>query len=154
MQPDAATSEPVYYSARYRHGVDEKRRVQIPAKWRSAKPEVLTLIVWPKATVKEACLMVLPPGEWVALVQKLKALPSYDPKAEALRLLLGSASDRVMLDKGGRICLPEGMAKAVGIENEALLVGLVDRFQIWNPQRFAEMSPLDDQLWPEAIKQV
>lgn len=153
MQP-GAVSEPVYYNSWYRHGVDDKRRVQIPAKWRSEQPEILTLIVWPKATVKQACLLVLPPAEWLALVQKLKAMPFHDSKAEALRLLLGSASDRVSLDKGGRICLPDGMAKAVGITNEALLVGLVDRFQIWNPARFNEMAPMDEQLWPEAISQI
>jgi hypothetical protein len=38
------------------------------------------------------------------------------------------------LDKAGRICLPEGMARAAGIKDEAVLVGLLDRFEIWNPE--------------------
>jgi len=42
----------------------------------------------------------------------------------------------VTLDKGGRICLPEAMAKAAVIDKEAMLVGLVDRFEIWNPERY------------------
>src|SRR5437899_3647770 len=133
--PSEEPSEPVYYTSSYRHGVDGKRRVQIPAKWRPAQPEVLTLVLWPKGTMPEACLLVLPPKEWQDLVQKLKAMPFADPKAEALRRLLGRKSDRVTLDKGGRICLPEGMAKAAAIEKEAVLVGLLDRFKIWNPER-------------------
>src|SRR2546426_2154337 len=72
--PSEEISEPVYYTSSYRHGVDEKRRVQIPAKWRPARPEVLTLLLWPKGTLPEACLLVLPPQEWLALVQKLKAI--------------------------------------------------------------------------------
>src|SRR5438034_4012382 len=40
-------------------------------------------------------------------------------KAETLRRLLGKKSDRVTLDKGGRICLPDAMAKAAAIGKEA-----------------------------------
>ena len=100
----------------------------------------------------EACLLVLPPQEWVALVQKLKAMPYADPNAEALRRLLGKKSDRVTLDKGGRICLPEALAKAAAIDKEAMLVGLVDRFEIWNPERHLAASAVDDELLPEAFK--
>ena len=150
--PSEEISEPVYYTSSYRHGVDEKRRVQIPAKWRPARPEVLTLVLWPKGTMTEACLLVLPPQEWVALVQKLKAMPYADPNAEALRGLLGKKSDRVTLDKGGRICLPEALAKAAAIDKEAMLVGLVDRFEIWNPDRYLAASAVDDQMLPEAFK--
>jgi MraZ protein len=143
----------IYYNSLYRHGVDEKRRVQVPAKWRSSQAEIeFTLILWPKGNLQEACLLVLPPDEWLVLVQKLKAMPFSDPKAEALRRLLGKKSDRVALDKGGRICLPETMAKAAGIDKEAVLVGLVDRFEIWNPDRYDSASAVDEQLSSEAFK--
>jgi MraZ protein len=149
----SASNEPIYYNSFYRHGVDEKRRVQIPAKWRPTDGEIqLTLILWPKGTMQEACLLVLPPDEWTALVQKLKSMPFADPKAEALRRLLGKKSDRVTLDKGGRICLPEAMAKAAAIDKDAMLVGLVDRFEIWNPERYKAASVVDEELSPEAFK--
>jgi|ERR1044071_1574207 MraZ protein len=150
--PSEPPSEPIYYNSFYRHGVDEKRRVQIPAKWRPAEPEVLTLVLWPKGTLPEACLLVLPPKEWEALVQKLKAMPFADPRAEALRRLLGRKSDRVTLDRGGRICLPEAMARAAAIGKEAVLVGLLDRFEIWNPERYETASVVDEGLLPEAFK--
>ena len=55
--------EPTYYNSLYKHGVDEKRRLQIPAKWRPAKENFeFTLIVWPKS--KEGpCLRALPPEQ-------------------------------------------------------------------------------------------
>jgi MraZ protein len=151
MQPNDSI-EPIYYSSVYRHGVDDKRRVQIPAKWRPSKSEKLTLILWPKGTTPDACLLVLPPAETHALMQKVKGMAFAEPKAEALRHLLGRKSDRVTLDKGGRICLPEGMAKAAAIEEEAILVGLLDRFEIWNPDRYAAASVVDDELLSEAFK--
>jgi MraZ protein len=155
MSDSASNAKIIYYNSLYRHGVDDKRRLQIPSKWRPAEEGVeLTLLLWPKASMPDACILVLPPEEWMALVQKLKALPFADPKAETLRSIIGQKSDRVTLDKGGRICLPETMAKAAEIEREAVLLGLVDRFQIWNPERFQLANNIDEQLSNEAFRQI
>ncbi|MBI4660935.1 MAG: hypothetical protein HY735_19040 [Verrucomicrobia bacterium] len=148
-------NETVFYNSRYRFGVDAKRRVQIPAKWRSDKGEThFFLILWPKGNQQEACLLALPPGQWSNLVKKLSELPFADPKTETLRRLVGTKSDKVTLDKVGRICLPDWMAKAAGLEKEAVLVGLVDRFQIWNPERYEATSVVDEQLSGEAFQLV
>lgn len=149
---NAASNEPIYYNSHYRHGVDEKRRVQIPAKWRPAQAETqLTLIIWPAGNWADGCLLVLPPAQWEALVQKVQSMPFKDPNAETLRRLLGRKSDQVTLDKAGRICLPEQMAKAAAIEKEAVLAGLLDRFQIWNPERYEAVNASDEQLSNEAF---
>lgn len=127
----------IYYNSVYAHGVDEKRRVAIPAKWRPEEPETeLMLILWTTAGQPDACLLVLPPAISQVLVDKLTTMPFNDPKAEALRRLLGEKSDTVPLDKAGRICLPEKMATAAGIGKDVILNGMFDRFQIWNPERF------------------
>ncbi len=143
----------VFYTSVFRHGVDEKRRVQIPAKWRPADPDVeFTLIMWPNGGVSEACLLVLPPTEWQGLVDKLRAMPFADAKAQALRRLIGTKSAQVAIDRAGRICLPEEMAKTVGIDKEVVFVGLVDRFQIWSPERHASASAEDEALASEAFQ--
>lgn len=146
-------SQTIFYTSLFRHGVDEKRRVQIPAKWRPAEPDVeFTLILWPNGGQPDANLLVLPPSEMRALAEKIRTMSSADPKASALRRLIGSKSATVTLDKAGRICIPDSMAKAVGIENEAVLVGLVDRFEIWSPERYETVSAVDAALLPEAFK--
>ncbi|HWF18255.1 MAG TPA: hypothetical protein VG754_03265 [Verrucomicrobiae bacterium] len=146
-------NETIHYTSLFRHGVDEKRRVQIPAKWRPSEPDVeFTLILWPNGGQPDANLLVLPPTEMKALAEKIRTMSSADPKASALRRLIGSKSASVALDKAGRICIPDTMAKAVGIENDAVLVGLVDRFEIWNPERYETVSAVDAALLPEAFK--
>lgn len=146
-------NETIHYTSLFRHGVDEKRRVQIPSKWRPAEPDVeFTLILWPNNGQADANLLVLPPSEMKALAEKIRTMPSADPKASALRRLIGSKSASVTLDKGGRICIPDSMAKAVGIDKEAVLVGLVDRFEIWSPERYETVSAVDAALLPEAFK--
>jgi MraZ protein len=87
-----------------------------------------------------------------ALEQRLQGMSLCDPMATALSRSLGENAASVTLDKGGRICLPEQMAKTVGIEREAVLVGLVDSFEIWAPQRHAQASAADKALRDEAFK--
>jgi MraZ protein len=148
-----ALNETIYQS-RYRHGVDEKRRLQIPAKWRPVDEGVeFALVLWPHHGKPDACLLVLPPKAFNEFVQKITAMPFAEPKAEALRRILGEKSDRVQLDKAGRICLPEWMASAVGIKDEAVLNGMFDRFQIWNPERYEETRAAVDALAPDAFSQ-
>jgi len=142
------------YQSRYHHGVDEKRRVQIPAKWRPEEEGIqFALVLWPHNGQPDACLLVLPPKAFADFVQKITAMPFADRKAEALRRILGEKSDRVQLDKAGRICLPDSMATAVGIKDEAVLNGMFDRFQIWNPERYEETRAAVDALAPDAFSQ-
>jgi len=147
-----ATSEPTYYNSLYRHGVDEKRRVQIPAKWRPPNPGTeLTLILWPKA--KEGpCLRVLPPEQMAKLVQEVGAMANTDSNKGVLKRFIGSESVQVTLDKSGRICLPEKMATDAGITSEAVLVGLLDRFEIWSSERWDRVKASDAVMAQEAFK--
>jgi MraZ protein len=146
------TVEPTYYNSTYRHGVDEKRRVQIPAKWRPAESGVeLTVVLWPKA--KEGpCLRVLPPQQMAALMNDIQNMPNSDPNKGVLKRFIGSGSEQVALDKTGRICLPEEMAREAGISEQAVLVGLLDRFEIWSPERYEKVRSADAVMAQEAFK--
>ncbi len=146
-------SEPYYFNSLYRHGVDDKRRVQIPAKWPPSHPDArLSLFLWPEGGIKEDCLLVLPQAGVDELVKKLNSLPSDDPNKPILRRFLGENSDSVTLDKAGRMCLPEAMVNAVAITSEVILNGMFDRFQIWNPERYEISRPRVEAMAPEAIK--
>jgi MraZ protein len=148
----AQTKEPTYYNSCYRHGVDEKRRVQIPAKWRPEEDGVeLTMILWPKHQAGN-CLRVLPPLEMAQLMADIDAMPNGDPNKVVLKRFIGSESVQVSLDKAGRICLPDEMAKAAGIKDEVMLVGLLDRFEIWNPTRYETVKATDAVMATEAFK--
>jgi MraZ protein len=148
------TRAPIIYNSFYRHGVDGKRRLQVPAKWKPEEGSQYTLILWPSGGTREACLMGLPPAEMADLMQRLKAKAFGDPRTDALRRLIGENSDQVTVDKAGRICLPEGMMKQVGIEKEAVLVGLLDRFQIWNPDRYVATKSADRESALDAFAQI
>lgn len=149
----AISTAPVLYNSIYYQKVDEKRRVQIPHKWRPAQDDFqFTLILWPRAGEREPYLLVLPPDPMQALIEKLKVMPYSDAKADSLRRLLGKNSDTANLDSAGRICVPEAMAKGAGLERDAVLIGSWDRFEIWSPSRYEKASQIDDALAHEAFK--
>ena len=150
MEPDENVAR-TYYNSLYRHGVDEKRRVQVPAKWRAEKGIEFTMVLWPKS--KEGpCLRVLPPKKMAELMRDISVMPNSDPSKVVLKRFIGSESVQVALDTAGRICLPEDLAKAAGISSEAVLVGLLDQFEIWNPERFAKVKTSDSIIAQEAFK--
>jgi MraZ protein len=140
------------YNSEYRHGVDDKRRVQIPAKWRPGQPGIeLTLVLWPKS--KEGpCIRVLPPDKMAELMQDISVMPKGDENKGILKRFIGRQSTQVTLDSAGRICIPEGIAKAAGIKEEAVLVGLLDVFEIWSPERFDKVATADEVMAPQAFK--
>lgn len=142
---------PMYYNSCYEHGVDDKRRVQVPAMWRPATPGAeFTLIVWPKSKAG-TCLRVLPPKKMAELMRTLDALPNTDPNKTVLKRFIGSNSCQVVLDKVGRICLPEDMAHEAGITDRVMLVGLLDRFEIWSPERYRGVRASDEVKAQEAF---
>lgn len=79
-------------------------------------------------------------------------MPNSDSNKVVLKRFIGSESVQVALDKAGRIVLPEQMAKSADISDEAVLVGLLDRFEIWSPERFESVKASDAIMAQEAFK--
>jgi DNA-binding transcriptional regulator/RsmH inhibitor MraZ len=46
------------------------------------------------------------------------------------------------------------MALAADISNQAVLVGLLDRFEIWSPARHAEAKAQDGATWKQALEKM
>jgi len=48
--------------------------------------------------------------------------------------------------------LPENMAKEAAIVDKAVFVGLLDRYEIWNPERHQRIEITDAMMTPDALK--
>ena len=97
-------------------------------------------------------MRVLPPEQMAKLMGDINAMDNDDPNKVVLKRFIGGESAQVTLDKAGRICLPEEMARAAGLKKEAVLVGLLDRFEIWDPKRFEAVNRDDRVMAGEAFK--
>lgn len=125
----------------------------LPAKWRSSDPkEKLTILPWPIGA--EDRLLVLPPERWREMVSKLKARSLSDAKAAALEQEIAENAVQVTLDKVGRICLPEELARTAKITNEAEFVGRLNKFEIWEPGARQAIRAENRKLAAEAAKEI
>lgn len=76
------------------------------------------------------------------LVRKVDALlenlPDYSDERDELSVALYGDSRTLSIDGDGRIVLPEEFREHAGLQNRATFVGLGDKFQIWEPERFED----------------
>ena len=68
----------------------------------------------------------------------LANLPEYSDERDELSVALYGDVQVLSIDGDGRIVLPEGLRQHAGLQNRVAFVGLGDKFQIWEPERFEE----------------
>ena len=125
----------------------------LPATWRPrARAAMFTILPWPIGA--EDRLLVLPPERWREMLAKLKAKSMSDPRIEALEQEIAENAAHVALDKVGRIALREEHAKTVRLSSEAVLVGRLDKFEIWEPGARATVRARNKKLAAEALKEM
>jgi|SRR5438067_6618743 len=139
--PETDSTVPTFHGD-FLYGVDDSRRVMIPAKWRPKDAKIVFMaVLWPIQV--EECLLVLPPERWQRMLDGLKTTSLSDQRAAILERVIGATSAPLLLDKVGRFCLPDHLAKPAGIEQEAKFVSRVEKFEIWNPGRYKTATTLD-----------
>lgn len=111
----------------YHHNIDDKSRLQVPAKWRIQLEHGAVLTKGFDGSLKCYPLTV-----WQEIAGKLAALPQADPTARAyVRQTLAGAVD-VELDKLGRIVVPGYLKTYAALGKPAVLAGLSDHFEVWD----------------------
>ncbi len=116
--------------------LDSKNRIAIPAKYRDVLQEEFSgrLVV----TLESAnCLLIYTEEAWNTVREKIQNLPnSVHPLVKSYqRLVLGHA-ENLEIDKAGRILLPATLRSMVGFEHELSLVGMGDKFELWNKAKW------------------
>lgn len=128
------------FLGQYRHNLDDKGRLTVPARYRE--------LLEAGAFVLQGFdrnLMALTAPTFEAMIRQVNQMNMVDPHTRELKRLLFSTADRIEPDKNGRILLPQFLRELAGLETEAVLVGVGDYFEIWAPQAWeAQFAQLQD----------
>jgi MraZ protein len=136
------------FKGTYRHRIDPKGRIPVPASFRRVlQPEADGRLV---VTVLDLCLAVYPPHEWEQLETQLRALPAFRKPVKALTRLLTSRAADCQVDTQGRILLPSVLRGAAGLKNEAVVVGVLNRFEVWSPEAWTGFLDESERLLDDA----
>lgn len=122
----------------HRYQLDPKGRMSLPKGFREAfsSGAFLTLGF-------DGCVWVFPADEWERRKEEVKSKPLNDAEARAMgRMFFGNA-DRIELDSQGRLLVPQGLRTTVGIDREAVVVGVDDHMEIWDGESWRRYEEIN-----------
>ena len=124
----------------YTHNFDDKSRLTLPAKYREGLEGGVVV-----TKGADHCLYVFPRAVWEPFAEKLNNLPLADPSARRfVRLMFAGAADAVP-DRQGRILIPPALRTYANLAgDQAVIIGLSKRLEIWNPEQWTLMESQSD----------
>lgn len=123
------------FKGNYTAQLDSKQRVAVPAKLRRNTPggEALEFVI---TLGLDGCLFLFTPERWDQLVARIREVSFTSEKAKFLSRVIASNAQDVELDGQSRILIPQNLIAAAGLEKEVIFVGVLDRIEIWRPDKF------------------
>jgi MraZ protein len=115
------------YTDSFAHGFDAKGRITVPSEWRQPTFEASLFIV----PTKEKCVRVYPASWLGELQQKVAHLKDADLQRKGVENLATTAQSATF-DTQGRIMVKEKLREGAGLKKDAMLVGRLDHFEIWD----------------------
>ena len=128
----------------YRHSIDSKGRLFIPAKLRDELGDVFYLTL-----SMDNCLSIYSSQSWKEFSDKVNAM-SYI-KQRKMRPLFAFAA-RCEADAQGRILLPQNLRDYAGLTKDVTIVGCNNHAELWDSARGNEIH--DAEMTPENIAAV
>ncbi|WP_087016620.1 division/cell wall cluster transcriptional repressor MraZ [Thaumasiovibrio subtropicus] len=123
--------------------MDGKGRLAIPKRYREELQSTCEGLLVCTIDHHFACLLLYPLDEWEKVESRLAKLSSLNPAERRLqRLLLGHAIE-CPLDSQGRILIPPTLRQYAELESRAMLVGQLNKFEIWQEARWQEQIEED-----------
>ena len=140
--------------------LDSKGRLAIPMRYRDSIQELCSgRLVLTYSAFDSGALYLYPEQEWERVRDEVTGLSTFNPGHRSLqRKLVGSAS-AVEPDGSGRMQLPQTLRQVAGLEKKVVLLGMGNRFEIWNEtilnqRRVEEERSLDEAASEEMARLV
>ena len=120
------------YLGSHLNQMDEKGRVTLPAAFRKNSDGASFVLI----QVHPDALTLYPIETWEDVEKRMREHLRRAPQRRLEFLALTANAQEVTPDKQGRILIPERLRTSTGLEGEALLIGALDKIEIWSPDRF------------------
>jgi MraZ protein len=115
----------------YRHSVDSKGRLFIPARFRGRENQRFFVNLG-----LDGCLSVFTEEGWAVQQSRINEMDVMKKAARDFKRIYFSHAAETICDKQGRINLPDNLLQKVGLGREVVIVGVSDHFEIWNTERW------------------
>ena len=132
VSQDARAAAVSTFLGSYTYTLDDKGRVSLPAPFRrDAEDQRFVLL-----QVYEPSLALYPESAWREVEDRLRNLLRNDPEARSWVMRVLASAVEVSPDSQGRILIPSRLQEAAGLQGQVLMVGMIDKVDLWNPSDF------------------
>jgi len=130
------------FTGEYKYSLDNKGRINIPSKFRSALSKLSNEnFVITKGM--DSCIVAYPLEEWQIRVEAgLRELSSTSSKNRKLVRSITRFANTVKLDAQGRIQITPNLKEYANLEKEVIIIGVVNKIEIWNPVNLSKMEDI------------
>ena len=133
----------------FKHTIDDKGRLTIPAKFRGELKEGLVL-----TRGFDRNLMVYPASGWQDLARRITERSLTDRKLREFRRRIFSGATDLSLDKQGRALIPPYLRDFAGVAGAVVVAGMYDYIEIWSEDAWQEQrelieNPADASYWED-----
>src|SRR5262245_56866115 len=118
--------------------LDEKKRAVLPARLRDAVALDQLRDGFVVTQGFEGCLLLFLRDHWRELEAKFGRLRFTDPDARLFKRFFLAPALPVAIDRVGRLSLSDSHRELAGIDREALICGMGDHLEVWDPARWEE----------------
>ena len=132
------------FMGEYKHNIDTKGRMIVPAKFREELGEVFVV-----TRGLDKCLFAYPMDEWKVIEEKLKKLPLTKKDARAFTRFFFSGAIECEVDKQGRINIPPTLRTYAELEKECTVIGVSERIEIWASEKWEEYMEESEESFSE-----
>ncbi|MDI6689884.1 MAG: division/cell wall cluster transcriptional repressor MraZ [Actinomycetota bacterium] len=119
------------FSGEFHHTLDSTGRLILPAEFRDALADGLFI-----AKGMEKCLFIFSRKEWLQLADKIRLLPLTKKDARQFSRCFFSGAKEGILDKQGRVLIPDHLRKYAGLNKDVVIIGVSNRLEIWNREKW------------------
>jgi MraZ protein len=132
----------------FEHSIDEKGRVNVPAKFRdtlrASGDDRLFITNFVFQNVH--CLDVYPPAAWFRFLGRVQERPQLDPRIiNVVQNYYLAGTQECQIDRQGRILIPPRLRDYAGLKKDAIFAGALEKFRIWDRDSFGPVSASGEQ---------
>jgi MraZ protein len=133
------------FTGEFEYRVDEKGRVPIPPKFRTEELKKDGLVLSPGM---EKCITIYPVSEWKKLAESLTSTTIIPSKLRKLNRAIFATAFNLEIDGQGRIILPSQLRQFAGINEEVVVAGANNYFELWDKQQWiSEKTNSQEEAW-------
>ncbi len=130
------------FIGRYEHSLDAKGRVILPVKFRMEFERGGFL-----SKHAQGCIALWTPDEFDLQLEANRSRAEQSKDDRNLARIWASGSAEVEVDKSGRMPIPAFLRSFAELENEVLVIGAIDRIELWSPSVWEErVLPSEQQM--------